>query len=66
MLLKNKIERLVDEMLSGRIMLTEAVAEFEKVYIEKALKKNGGHISKTADELGIHRNTLAKKVASYK
>ena len=52
-------------MLDGRILLPEAVAEFEKLYIQKALERNGTHLTKTADALGIHRNTLSKRVAEY-
>lgn len=53
-------------MLEGHILLDEAISEFEKLYIKKALARHKQHLSKTAVVLGIHRNTLAKRVASYK
>ena len=53
-------------MLEGHILLDEAVGEFEKLYIKKALAKNKQHLSNTAVVLGIHRNTLSKRVATYK
>jgi len=59
------METLIDEMLDGQIMLNEALSEFEKLYIQKALKQYDEHLSKTADALGIHRNTLSKRVAAY-
>ncbi|HEX6124802.1 MAG TPA: helix-turn-helix domain-containing protein [Pyrinomonadaceae bacterium] len=59
------MESLIGEMLDGRILLDEAVSEFEKIYIQKALERNADHLSKTAAALGIHRNTLSKRVASY-
>lgn len=59
------MEALIEEMLDGRILLNEALSEFEKLYIQKALKRHGTHLSKTADALGIHRNTLSKRVAAY-
>ena len=59
------METLIGEMLDGRILLDEAVSEFEKIYIQKALERNSDHLSKTAAALGIHRNTLSKRVASY-
>jgi DNA-binding NtrC family response regulator len=65
MQLHNKLEALVDEMLDGRILLDEAEAEFEKLYIQKALHRHKEHLSKTAEVLGIHRNTLSKRVAAY-
>lgn len=65
MQLRQKMEELIEQMLDGRIMLDEAVCEFEKIYIEKAVGRNDGHISQTASKLGIHRNTLSKRVAAY-
>jgi DNA-binding NtrC family response regulator len=63
--MRSKLEALIDEMLEGRILLDEAVGEFEKVYIQKALQKHEQHLSNTAAILGIHRNTLSKRVAAY-
>jgi transcriptional regulator with PAS, ATPase and Fis domain len=53
-------------MLEGQILLDEAMCEFEKLYIKKALARHKQHLSNTAAVLGIHRNTLAKRVATYK
>ena len=64
--MRARLETLIDEMLDGQILLDEALSEFEKLYIKKALAKNKQHLSKTAVILGIHRNTLAKRVATYK
>jgi DNA-binding NtrC family response regulator len=63
--MRNRLEKLIDEMLDGQILLDEAREEFEKIYIQKALNRYNNHLSKTADALGIHRNTLSKKVAAY-
>lgn len=59
------MDALIDEMLDGQILLNEALSEFEKLYIQKSLERNGNHLSKTADALGIHRNTLSKRVSGY-
>lgn len=59
------MEALIEEMLNGRIMLNEAISEFEKLYIQKALTRYDDHLSQTASALGIHRNTLSKRVATY-
>ena len=64
--MRTRLESLIDEMLEGHILLDEALCEFEKLYIKKALARNKQHLSKTAVVLGIHRNTLAKRVAAYK
>ncbi len=65
MIMRSKLESLIDEMLNGQILLEEAVAEFEKLYIQKAMEKHAQHLSNTAAILGIHRNTLSKRVAAY-
>lgn len=64
--MRARLEALIDEMLDGQIMLDEAVAEFEKLYIQKALARHKDHLSRTAHILGIHRNTLSKRVSTYR
>lgn len=59
------MESLIEEMLDGQILLNEAMSEFEKLYIQKALGRCGDHLSQTATALGIHRNTLSKRVSTY-
>ncbi|HEX7177767.1 MAG TPA: helix-turn-helix domain-containing protein [Pyrinomonadaceae bacterium] len=66
MQMRARLEALIDEMLDGQIMLDEALAEFEKLYIQKALARHREHLSQTASTLGIHRNTLSKRVATYR
>ncbi len=65
MQLRERMEILIDEMLDGQILLKEAIAEFEKVYIQNALKRCDNHLIKTSEILGIHRNTLSKRVNDY-
>lgn len=63
--MRARLEALIEEMLDGRLLLAEAVGEFERLYIRKALSRNKDHLSRTAKALGIHRNTLSKRVAAY-
>lgn len=63
--MRNRMEALIEEMLDGQILLNEALSEFEKLYIQKALTRNDDHLSNTATALGIHRNTLSKRVSAY-
>jgi DNA-binding NtrC family response regulator len=59
---KDQLESLVKQMIDHGILFTDAVAEFEKRFIKRMLDENKGNHSKTAKALGIHRNTLSRKV----
>ena len=63
--MKTALEDLVSEMIDRGIYFEDAVNEFEKRFILNIMERNRGNISKTADELHIHRNTLSKKLESY-
>jgi DNA-binding NtrC family response regulator len=63
--MKKKLEELVAEMVERGILFEDAVAEFEKYFVLSVLKKTDGNLSKTAEVLRIHRNTLSKRVAKY-
>lgn len=66
MQIRPRLEAVIEDMLDGRILLDEALEEFEKLYIEKAFARNKKRISNTAEALGIHRNTISKRVNSYR
>ena len=63
--MKAELESLVDQMIIRGILFEEAVKEFEKKFILNVLDRNNNNLSKAADELGIHRNTLSKRVGEY-
>jgi Fis family transcriptional regulator, factor for inversion stimulation protein len=63
---KEKMELLVTEMMDKRILLDEAVGELERKYIQTALSRTKGNQSKAAEVLGVHRNTLSRKISQYK
>ena len=63
---KEKLESLVTEMIERRIYLDEALDEFEKRFIQSALTKTGGNQTKAAQVLGVHRNTLNRKIVLHK
>ena len=64
--MKQKLEALVAEMIEKRIFMEEAVGEFEKSFIQTALSKTRGNQTKAAELLGVHRNTLNRKITQYK
>jgi DNA-binding NtrC family response regulator len=60
------LQRLVDQMMDGGIRFEDGRREFERRFIERALAETDGHLSETATLLGIHRNTLARKMAELR
>ena len=64
--LKEQLDRLVTEMVSKGIRYDEAHREFEKKFIAHILSQAEGNLGKAADLLGMHRNTLSKKIAEYR
>ena len=60
--MKDLLDALIVRMVDNEIFYTDAVGEFEKRFIKMVLEKNHGNQSKTAQALGIHRNTLSRKI----
>ncbi len=60
------MERLIAQMVDAGMFFPDAVSEFEKRYIRKVLEDSQGNQSLAAKALGIHRNTLGRKVEEYK
>jgi DNA-binding NtrC family response regulator len=59
---KDLLDALIGKMVENEIFYPDAVEEFEKRFIKRVLEKNNGNQSKTAHALGIHRNTLSRKI----
>jgi DNA-binding protein Fis len=53
-------------MVERGILFDEAVEEFEKRFIKSVLDRAAGNQSRAAHILGIHRNTLSRKIVEYK
>ena len=66
MAMKDQLEQLVAELLVKGVRYEDAQREFEKRFITQALQKMDGNLGKTADLLGIHRNTLSRKMSEYR
>jgi DNA-binding NtrC family response regulator len=63
---KDQLESLVGMMVERGIHFDEAVNEFEKKFIKRVLDRSHGNQSRAARLLGIHRNTLSRKMGLYK
>jgi DNA-binding NtrC family response regulator len=66
MQLKDQLDRLVDELVSKGVRYEDAQREFEKKFIARALSRSQGNLGKAAVLLGMHRNTLSRKIAEYR
>lgn len=65
-MVKDQLEALVNQLVDRGILFDEALAEFEKRFIQKVLEHHQGNQSRTARTLGIHRNTLSRKLELYR
>lgn len=64
--MKDQLEGLVAQMVDRGILFDEAMGEFEKRFIKRALERTNGNQCRAAKMLGIHRNTLSRKIGEYK
>ena len=64
--MREQLNRLVDEMLTKGIRYDDARREIEKRFITSALNRSYGNLGRAADLLGIHRNTLSRKITAYR
>ena len=60
------LDQLVNEMVTRGVHYTDAQREFDKRFISCVIDKNDGNLCKAADALGVHRNTLTRKVKDLK
>jgi len=66
MALREELERLVDDMVTRGVRYEDAQREFEKRFIARVLTRADGNLRKAADLLGMHRNTLSRKITDYR
>jgi len=64
--MRDLLDRLIVEMVKGRITLDEGRRAFESRFIQHVLDISDGHITHAADRLGVHRNTLSRKIEEYR
>lgn len=65
-MISERLDKLVDEMVGKGVQFPDAVQEFEKRFIARVLGSCDGSLTRTAEALGIHRNTLTRKMLEYK
>jgi DNA-binding protein Fis len=60
--MRKLLHDLVVEMVGKGIPLDMAKREFERAYLQAVVAEHDGNQSAAARQLGIHRNTLSKKL----
>jgi DNA-binding NtrC family response regulator len=63
---REQLDSLVQQMLERGVRFEDARREFEKVFITRALQRSEGCVGDAAELLGIHRNTVARKISEYR
>lgn len=65
-MIRDNLADLVQQMIDRGILFDDAQREFERVFLTRALAKTNYNVCKAAKMTGLHRNTLSRKMASYK
>lgn len=63
--MKEQFDNLVEHLIGNGFFLEEAVEILEKTLIGHVLERTGGNRSAASKVLGIHRNTLQRKMLEY-
>ena len=64
--MRDHLERLVSDMLDKGVHYEDVRRELEKLSITRALQRTKGSLGEAAELLGIHRNTIARKIAEHR
>ena len=64
--MRERLSELVREMVDRGIRFEDAQREFEKHFITHVVAKHEGNLGKAAATLGVHRNTLTRKIQELK
>ena len=64
--MRESLERLVSEMLDKGVQYEDVRRELEKLSITRALQRTKVSLGEAAELLGVHRNTIARKIAEYR
>jgi DNA-binding NtrC family response regulator len=60
--MRDLLDQLVTEMVDKGIRYEDAQREFQKRFIARVVQRNDGNLGRAADTLGVHRNTLTRKL----
>ena len=64
--MQDRLKSVVHDLFAKGIRLDEAKGELERLYIECAMAASDGNLGRAAALLGLHRNTLTRKLAEHR
>ena len=65
-MMRDDLASLIQQMIDRGIRFEEAQREFERTFISRALAKTNYNVCKAAKVTGLHRNTLSRKMTTYR
>ena len=65
-MLKEQLDRLIDDMVNRGVRYEDAHREFEHRFIARVVAQANGNLGRAAAALGIHRNTLSRKMMEHR
>jgi len=63
--MKERFDGLIEQLLGANVFLPEAIEILERSMIQRALDQQAGNQCAAAKQLGIHRNTLQRKMLEF-
>jgi DNA-binding NtrC family response regulator len=63
--MKERFDGLIERLLEANVFLQEAIEILERSMILRALEQHAGNQCAASKQLGIHRNTLQRKMRDY-
>jgi Fis family transcriptional regulator, factor for inversion stimulation protein len=63
--MQDRFDGMVTQLLDAGFFLEQAIEIVEKGMIQGALERSSGNQCAAARQLGIHRNTLQRKLSQY-
>ena len=64
--MRERLQQLVEEMIDKGIRYEDARREFDKQFIARVIAASDGNLGQAAKTLGVHRNTLTRKLRDLK
>ncbi|MDO8681772.1 MAG: helix-turn-helix domain-containing protein [Acidobacteriota bacterium] len=64
--MRDLLDKLIIEMVEKGVHYEDARMEFEKRFITKVIDDAAGNLCRAAETLGVHRNTLARRIKELK